>query len=133
MADQRDNESLNERLAEILKDEGYRAKINEHGHIDSGVGGLKIAISLGDEGFVQLICGVAQDDEQSVHLEDVNLYNATYRFAKVFLNDRKGAVLQADFRLDLDAPSATEDVREILGLYEGSVGLFKELLSGAAE
>ncbi len=116
-----------ERVADLLRDEGYQAKVRDDGTIASAAGGLKITLVV-DGRALQLYCGVNLDLGTEARLEILNAFNQQYRWIKAFRDDENDLVAVSDHLFDVESDDAPEVLKRIIGLFEGSLSLIRELL-----
>lgn len=122
------------KISEILKDEGYRAKLSSDGSfITSGVGGMKISIYAYENDSIQLVCGVNLDDNSEFGVEQANAYNRRYRYAKVYIDSDSDVVLSGDYFVELEKDTAPEYVRQIMSNFDACVALFRGALAEVTE
>lgn len=117
-------------LADYLREEGYKAKISENGQmITSGVGGMTVGVFPYENNTIQISFGVELDEDVRFGLDQANAYNRAYRYAKVYIDDDGDVVLSADYLLDLNRPTVSEDIRRIMTNFEGCVAMFRNTLA----
>ena len=124
--------TITERLAELMREAGYKARIIEDDLIESGTGGLKFQISTYSARSIQCWLGMAQIDADLFSDEQVNGFNRTMRFAKCYWRiDETGSralLLEQDFLLEVIASDAQQRMDEILNVWTASVTNFSNAL-----
>jgi hypothetical protein len=117
------------RLAEILRDEGYRAKVERDDvgdpKISSSSQGVDWTIFFYDcdgDRCKSIQFAIAFDTEDGVPLELVNRWNRDNRFAKAYLDDENDPFLEYD--VNLVGGVTRNNFADTLGLWEGLLGNF---------
>ena len=121
--------SAAELVAELLHDEGYRAKV-EPGtpFVRSSTGGVKIGLIVdNDAEGLQIRCAFSEVGPD-LSLERINEYNARFRYGKMYKDSDDDIVLEQDFLFDPHRPDAADELRKIMSLFEGAIGLMKTFL-----
>lgn len=114
------------RLVEILRELGYRARIDDNGSIESATSGIKFYLTPFDDESVQFRMGVESID-QFTHIS-ANSFNAKYRFAKIYLLENEAVVLEYDlFVRGLDLRRSLEG---FMPVWDGLIGLLLRNLVG---
>lgn len=116
-----------EKFAELLRDCGYKARITENGYIQTGSSGVKVGAFLYSGKTVQLTCSFTLDEDSSFSLEHANEFNAEYRFAKMYAVGRS-VLMSWDFLLDIDRPTAKDDLVEAMDIYDSCIGFMRRTL-----
>lgn len=128
-----DNESAQsdlQAIATLLQNDGYRAKVEPNdGAIRSATGGLKISVYPTDN-TIQLRCGVVAED-YDVQLQQVNTFNAKYRFGKMYLDQDNDIVLESDHIFDVRKDDAASTLTEIMKIFEGLLNVMKHVIREA--
>lgn len=135
-----ENEALQkkyiEAIASCLQEIGYKAKIDQDYVIRSAAGGYtvivapKIDIALPGSGNIQFHCGVSKEGT-NVDLDDVNRYNRRLRFCKMFLDEDKDIVVQADFFFDAFAEDAARRLESLMLIVETSVNELRQTMAAS--
>jgi len=84
-------------IAKLIQDLGYRATVEKRGGIDlvaSTAAGLKFIIAPAGDDLLQFSLGMTS--VASFRLDEVNRFNGTFRFGKVYLDDDGDIVLHWD-------------------------------------
>lgn len=124
--------AITERLADLVREAGYKARIIEDDLIESGAGGLKFQITTYSARSLQCWLGMANIEADFFTDEQVNSFNRTMRFAKCYWRiDESGSralLLEQDFLLDVLASDAQQRMDEILNVWTGSITNFSNAL-----
>lgn len=114
-------------IAEMLREEGYKAKCDhEQKYIESAFGGAKVMITPRGK-FLQFYCGILADEENPYSLESINSFNKEYKFFKLYLDDDLDAVIVVDFIFDaLDDKKSAEYLHEMVDIFEAAIFTFRQ-------
>lgn len=131
-------ESLDKRLAELLQEAGYKAKISEIGGVKSAVSGMNITVYPFENDTIQVISAIKMPDGWEPDYQLVNSHNLKYRYAKVFIDDEGDLVLSGDFIVDFDEPQAADrHITKAMEIFDGALSLLRDTLKaidpGASE
>lgn len=118
-------------VAILLREIGYRAQVDpgDDEVIRSAAGGWKIALQFTDE-TLGVRCYLEGKDSH-IQLRHVNEFNASYRFAKIYLDDEGDIVLGCDFLFNAAKDDVTATLREVMTISEESIGALKDLFRAA--
>jgi len=126
------NDNGHETLAKFLNELGYKAKYDsEEDYVESAMAGLKVLVYWYESGSIQLFCGIKMGEDSGFGATEVNAFNKSYRFAKVYMTDEGDLAIENDALIDWSRESAFSNLQKIIGLWEGSLSLLKEAMADA--
>jgi hypothetical protein len=119
-----------EKLATLIREEGYRAKVDSDGVIEGSAGGYRIIIICYPTTNFQIYCGF-NGDGLLIDEKDINALNARYRFGKFFLDEDRDLTLTMDVFIDVDEPGAIGVVRSTFIFFENNLSRLIEAMDTA--
>lgn len=122
-----DNALLARQLANLLIKEGYRAKVNSDMYIESGVGGYSVIIIPYPPNTFQIACGFEANQLRFDH-DDINKFNAKYRFSKLYSDEDGDLALTTDIVINVLEANASEIVRYGMLFHETSLRLLTDIM-----
>lgn len=117
--------SLN-RVAELIRETGYRALINED-TIKTAVGGFSVLIFHQPPRYFQFYFGITKDEDTNLSFEAANEFNRKTKFAKCYIAEEYIG-FEGDFICDVDGDNALQDMNRIFGIWENVMNLARRAM-----
>lgn len=117
------------RLASDLQELGYRGQVAED-RVNTSITGYEVEIFLFPNRTLQFSTGFQIDDD-SFGLDEVNEFNATYRFGRAFIDDDGDVILIGDFLYNDEDENRIPQLKRMLLLHEVSLGFLTEAFDRA--
>lgn len=115
-------------IAQLLTELGYKAEV--HGNlVRSSAGGSRFTVRTYNKQSIQFACAWGVTPEE-FDLEQVNDFNARYRFATVY-RDGDMVILQSSFFFDHSAAEAGPRLQQLLTLFESLMTALRSEMSEA--
>jgi hypothetical protein len=116
-------------VAEILRDEGYRAKISSDDRIVTGTGGFKLFVIIYASGSLQFASFFTNFEEKRITPADANEFHMKYRFTKLIVDDSDNSLtLLFDFRFDKDSADARGVISWAMSKFDGALREFRDFI-----
>ena len=119
-------------VAGMLAEAGYRSQIvPESPFIKSSASGMKFSVTVDTTDTIQLRLDMKSTEETDV--DWVNHFNKNYRFCKIYIDEECDITMESDWVFRPEAPDALSDFKNIIDLWEGSIGLMKTSIAAERE
>ena len=117
------------KLAEMIRELGYKAKAVEDRFVETSMSGFITLIFLFPDA-IQMYTGF-HSREGVFGFEQANAFNEQFRLVKCYL--KKGIRFEGDFLFDLESDDAEEELEKIFKSWEITLGVVSESLVAAQE
>jgi hypothetical protein len=127
-----EKKELQDMYLTYLKDEGYRAELDEDGDISFKYEGgfYYIYVDADDEKYFRMVCPyfwkLETDEEKLKALKAVNLVNRQYKCGKVFL-------VRDDKNVTADIGLFLNDVNDFKFVFSRMIGILQEMVNELAD